>query len=155
MRDKQASSPQISLRPSCSDWCPLHLASPVDTPGYGSGGGSAAQMARELVTTCPAPPRTLTPPLADAKNRPESTWLKTSNGKSISLLRNIPQTNGQAWNPTSQRSARTGWLQPERVPSGSLVLSVFHNPAPTGSYGTMSRRDGLWNILLVDFYLFF
>ncbi len=40
-------------------------------------------------------------------------------------------------------------LKPEGAPSGGLVLSAFHNPAPTGSYSSLSRMDWLRNILLV------
>lgn len=49
---QHSSSPRISILSSCSDWCPLHLASLADMPGYGSGCGSAAQMVRVLSTTC-------------------------------------------------------------------------------------------------------
>ena len=37
--------------------------------------------------------------------------------------------------------SRPNWLWPEWAPSGGLVLSTFHNPAPTGSYGWLSRMD--------------
>lgn len=52
-------------------------------------------------------------------------------------------------NPASPPLASADWFKPEWVPSGGLVLSAFHNPAPTGSYGTLSWMDWLWNIGLV------
>lgn len=54
-----------------------------------------------------------------------------------------------ASNPASLPLLRANWLKPEWVPSGGLVLSAFHNPAPTGSYGTLSRMNWSWNSLLV------
>lgn len=144
---KHSSSPWILIHPSCSDWCPLHLVSPADTPGYGSGGRFAAQMARAFSTTCPAFSNR-----DDAKTRPRPTWHNTSNGKSVFPLHTIRWANGWAfWEseipPSRPWRGPTG-LNRNKRPAVVLSFSAFHNPAPTGSYGTLSRMDWLWNIVL-------
>lgn len=83
---------------------------------------------------------------------PKSTWHNTANRKSFFSLHTMSSqwvSSLTALNPTSPPLLRANWLKPEWVPSGGLVLSVFHKPAPTGSYSTLSGMDWSWNNLLV------
>lgn len=55
---------------------------------------------------------------------------------------------GEILIPPTQAWRESVGLKPEWAPSGGLVLSAFHSPAPTGSYGIQSRMDRLRNIFL-------
>lgn len=88
---KHPSFPWISIHPSCSGWCPLHLASPAKTPGYESGSRSSSQMVWAFNATCPAFSN-----LGAAKTRPKPTWHHTSNGERFSPLHTTWQANGWA-----------------------------------------------------------
>lgn len=142
------SSPRISIHPSCSDWSPLHLASLADTPSYGSGSGSQAQMVWVFQHHLPC------------FFQPRRWQEKVQTHLALYIqwemhfpLHNIPQSNRWALNPADLPLARVNWFKPDWEPSSSLVLSVFHNPAPTGSYGILGRMEGLWNVLLVNQFL--